>query len=61
MSDAYDRGPWRLMRQDEHGRACLVDTFDEYEPTVRKMSLYESRGHKQVYWIEHADAHDHSA
>ena len=45
---------WELWRQDDNGHRFKIATFAS-EPEAREhLADYESRHHKQMYWIERA-------
>jgi hypothetical protein len=41
---------WAVHRQDDNGNRFVVDTGLSREEAERLVAVYESRGHKQVYW-----------
>ena len=43
---------WSLWRQDDHGNRFLIKEFSDREEAEKSMKHYESKGHKQIYWIE---------
>jgi len=43
---------WLLKRQDDHGNQYVMATFGSKEEAEREMENYQSRGHKQTYWVE---------
>ena len=43
---------WGLYRQDDHGSRFLVERFAAREEAEAARSAFESRGHKQLYWVE---------
>lgn len=43
---------WALYRQDDHGSRFLVERFAAREEAEAARSAFESRGHKQLYWVE---------
>ena len=48
-------GPeWALFRQDDHGNRFLVEKFPDREQAEAARRDFESRGHKQLYWVEQA-------
>jgi hypothetical protein len=46
--------PWRVVRQDDNGNRYLVAVFEDHEQAQRARAEFESRGHKQIYWVERA-------
>jgi len=56
MSERTDDGGWDVFRQDDNGNRVWMArraTRAEAEALAR---AYEARGHKQIYWVEPADA-----
>lgn len=43
---------WQLMRQDDNGNRFLMTTFVAEEEAINTMEYYQSKGHKQTYWVE---------
>ena len=43
---------WELWRQDDNGIRALIACFDEQEAAREALLRFESRHHKQTYWIE---------
>lgn len=43
---------WYLKRLDANGNAFVMTTFDSEEEAKVVMAHYESKGHKQTYWVE---------
>jgi hypothetical protein len=43
---------WRVRRQDDNGNQFTMETGLNREEAERLVALYESRGHKQLYWFE---------
>jgi hypothetical protein len=43
---------WHLKRQDDHGNQYVMDTFNSKEEAEKAIARYESKGHKQAYWVE---------
>lgn len=43
---------WVLWRQDDQGNRFAVEGFADKEKALARMRDFESRGHKQTYWIE---------
>ncbi|MGH1344812.1 MAG: hypothetical protein ACRBN8_24845 [Nannocystales bacterium] len=50
--DAPDR--WRIMRTDDNGNEFELARVSSRCEAIGIAELYESRGHKQFYWIEEA-------
>lgn len=44
--------PHELWRQDDNGHKFLIETFPCKADAVRAMKEFETRLHKQIYWIE---------
>jgi hypothetical protein len=43
---------WTVRRQDDNGNQFVVETGLSREEAERLVAMYESRGHKQLYWGE---------
>ena len=43
---------WALWRQDDNGVRVRVETFATREAAAARQAEFESRHHKQIYWIE---------
>ena len=43
---------WELWRQDDNGVRVLIACFEEQEGAREAQVRFESRHHKQTYWIE---------
>lgn len=43
---------WRVMRQDDNGNAFAITEGLSESAARNEASLYEQRGHKQLYWAE---------
>lgn len=46
--------PHELRRQDDNGHKFLIETFPCKADAVKAMREFESRLHKQTYWIQKA-------
>jgi hypothetical protein len=51
-------GTWAVHRQDDNGNHFVVQTGLSRTEAERLVQLFESRGHKQVYWAEPDRPHD---
>jgi len=47
---------WELWRQDDNGVRALIACFEDRQEALDAMVRYESRRHKQTYWIEKKSA-----
>ncbi|HEU5332488.1 MAG TPA: SPOR domain-containing protein [Actinocrinis sp.] len=47
-----DRGPWRLMRQDDNGNRYAVAEYPTRDAAAGALGEFEARGHKQIYRVE---------
>ncbi|HET7228391.1 MAG TPA: hypothetical protein VFJ16_00170 [Longimicrobium sp.] len=45
---------WALWRQDDNGNRVRIETFATREAAVARQAEFESRHHKQIYWVEEA-------
>jgi hypothetical protein len=43
---------WELWRQDDNGVRVLIACFEDPEMACEALVRFESRRHKQTYWIE---------
>ena len=43
---------WQLMRQDDNGNLAVMATFTTEKESIKTMEYYQSKGHKQTYWVE---------
>lgn len=46
---------WILMRADDNGQAFEMARFDTRHEAEAAALDFESRGHKQVYWVAELD------
>lgn len=46
---------WKLKRRDDHGNQYIMASYDSEEEARNMMKEYESRRHKQTYWIEKSE------
>ena len=46
--------PWSLWRQDDNGNRARIETFGTREAALARQAEFESRHHKQIYWVEAA-------
>jgi hypothetical protein len=47
-------GSWAVHRQDDNGNRFVVRAGLDREEAIRLASELETRGHKQLYWVEAA-------
>lgn len=47
-------GGWTLWRQDDNGNRVRIETFATREAAQARQAEFESRHHKQIYWVEPA-------
>jgi len=45
---------WALWRQDDNGNRVRIETFATREQAAARQAEFESRHHKQIYWVETA-------
>jgi|HubBroStandDraft_4_1064222.scaffolds.fasta_scaffold398958_2 hypothetical protein len=45
-------GTWAVHRQDDNGNRFIVETGIAREEADRLADKLQSRGHKQLYWVE---------
>lgn len=45
---------WALWRQDDNGNRVRIETFATREAALARQAEFESRHHKQIYWVEEA-------
>jgi ribose 5-phosphate isomerase B len=43
-----------LWRQDDNGNRVRIETFGTREAAQARQAEFESRHHKQIYWVEQA-------
>jgi hypothetical protein len=43
---------WAVYRQDDNGNKFRMATGLSQEDAAKMVSVFEARGHKQVYWAE---------
>lgn len=43
---------WALWRQDDNGNRVRIETFATREAALARQAEFESRHHKQIYWVE---------
>ena len=43
---------WELWRQDDNGARALVARFEDREAAHDALVRFESKRHKQTYWLE---------
>ena len=46
---------WELWRQDDNGVRVLIAGFEDQEAACEALARFESRHHKQSYWIEETE------
>jgi hypothetical protein len=54
VSDQVQPRPWVLCRQDDNGNRVAMWFFREREAAESVARDYAARGHKQLYFVEHA-------
>lgn len=47
--------PYKVLRQDDHGNKFTVEEDLTYQRALELVTMYEERGHKQMYWTEPQD------
>lgn len=52
MSQPKPSEIYQIYRQDDSGNRYLMQSFATREEAEAAQRLYESRGHKQMYWVE---------
>lgn len=52
MEEKTNSTIYELWRQDDNGHKFLVETFSCKADAIKAMKEFESRGHKQTYWVE---------
>lgn len=45
---------WALWRQDDNGNRVRIGSFATREAALERQAEFESRHHKQIYWVEQA-------
>ena len=45
-------GEWELWRQDDNGNRASMGVFPTRAAAEGKQAEFESRHHKQIYWVE---------
>lgn len=50
------RGQWRLVRMDDNGNEIEVARFPDRDAAEQTMKEFESRGHKQAWFITRQQA-----
>jgi len=50
--DVVATAAWALWRQDDNGNRVRVETFGTREAALARQAQFESRHHKQIYWVE---------
>ena len=43
---------FRLLRMDDNGNQAVVGEYPERQAAEAAQALFESRGHRQIYWVE---------
>lgn len=51
-SESQDEPAWVVHRQDDNGNCFVVAVGLSQPDAERLVTMYESRGHKQTYWME---------
>ncbi|MEU6401419.1 SPOR domain-containing protein [Streptomyces sp. NPDC046985] len=52
MNDSAITLPWLVVRQDDNGNRYRVGRFATEAEAQRIADSFDSRGHKQLYWVE---------
>ena len=52
MKSLRDEKPWVLKRMDDNGNTFDMDRFETKEKAELERRIFESRGHKQTYFVE---------
>ncbi|NBE53893.1 SPOR domain-containing protein [Streptomyces boluensis] len=52
MNDSGTMFPWQVIRQDDNGNRYRVGRYATRNEAQRIADSLESRGHKQLYWVE---------
>lgn len=53
-ADSMSAAAWALWRQDDNGNRVRIETFASREAALARQGEFESRHHKQIYWVEAA-------
>ncbi len=46
---------YKVLRQDDHGNKFTVEEDLTYQKALELVTMYEGKGHKQMYWTERQD------
>ncbi|MCP3755831.1 SPOR domain-containing protein [Streptomyces sp. ZAF1911] len=52
MNDSGALLPWLVIREDDNGNRYRVGRYSTRAEAQKVADSLESRGHKQLYWIE---------
>ncbi|MEV6617079.1 SPOR domain-containing protein [Streptomyces sp. NPDC051051] len=53
MNDGTVSLPWLVIRQDDNGNRYRVGRYATRAEAQKIADSLDSRGHKQLYWVEH--------
>lgn len=59
IEQAPDQEAWVLWRQDDNGSQFVVARFRSREAAGQAANAFESRRHKQTYWVSPEDETSH--
>ncbi|MEB3962310.1 SPOR domain-containing protein [Streptomyces kunmingensis] len=52
MTDSTTTLPWLVIREDDNGNRYRVGRYATRAEAQRTADSFDSRGHKQLYWVE---------
>jgi cell division protein FtsN len=55
MNDSTVTLPWLVIRQDDNGNRYSVGRYATRAEAQRIADRLDSRGHKQLYWVQRVD------
>ncbi|MFE7652297.1 SPOR domain-containing protein [Streptomyces bottropensis] len=60
MNDGTITLPWLVVRQDDNGNRYRVGRYATRAEAQQIADSLDSRGHKQLYWVERIGQNGHS-
>lgn len=55
MNEEFLGKRWQLKRMDDNGNVFVIQNYLDREFAETQRAGYESKGHKQTYWVEEAE------
>ena len=49
---------WEILRQDDNGNKFIIQSNLAKEEADRLVAIYETKGHKQMYWSQRMEQYN---